>query len=86
MAKPEEDQDVQLSEAQRLQVGLLTLAAREKGLYLERAMERAASRRLVAVLVSAADRMSDQVKAAGKEGYRNAANDLIAKIAAAVPE
>lgn len=78
LAKPEEEQDVQLSEAQRLQVGLLTLAAREKGLYLERAMERAASRRLVAVLVSAADRMSDQVKAAGTEGYRNAANDLIA--------
>lgn len=79
LAKPEEEeQDVQLSKAQRMQVGLLTLASREKSLYLERAMERAASRRLVAILVSAADRMNDQIKSAGVEGYKKAANDLIA--------
>lgn len=79
LATPEGgDQDVKLSKAQRLEVGLLTLAAREKGLYAERALERAASRRLVAILVSAADRMSDQIKTAGVEGYKVAANDLIA--------
>jgi CPA1 family monovalent cation:H+ antiporter len=78
LATPEEEQDVQLSKAQRMQVGLLTLASREKSLYLERAMERAASRRLVAILVSAADRMNDQIKSAGVEGYKKAANDLIA--------
>ncbi len=78
LAKPEDEQDVQLSKAQRMQVGLLTLASREKSLYIERAMERAASRRLVAILVSAADRMSDRIKSAGVEGYKKAANDLIA--------
>lgn len=61
-----------------MQVGLLTLASREKSLYIERAMERAASRRLVAILVSAADRMSDRIKSEGVEGYKKAANDLIA--------
>ena len=78
LAKPEDEEDVQLSKAQRMQVGLLTLASREKSLYLERAMERAASRRLVALLVSAADRMSDRIKSEGVEGYKKAANDLIA--------
>lgn len=79
LAKLEEDAEgVPLSKQQRMQVGLLTLAAREKSLYLERGMERAASRRLVAVLIGVTDRMSDQIKSAGVEGYKKAANDLVA--------
>lgn len=51
------------------QVGLLTLAAREKELYLRHFEERIVSRRMVARLVAAAERLADMAKAHGVQGY-----------------
>lgn len=59
-----------LSAADRLQVGLLTLANRERELYLEHLSDGTIARRMVAARVAAADRLIDRVKTAGGEGYR----------------
>jgi len=67
-----------LSAAERLQVGLVTLATREKALYLDSGLERAASRRLVAILSSAADHLVDQARTAGVDGYEGGALRMLA--------
>jgi CPA1 family monovalent cation:H+ antiporter len=51
------------------QVGLLTLAARERELYLRHFEQRVVSRRMVARLVAAAERLADMVKSRGAAGY-----------------
>jgi CPA1 family monovalent cation:H+ antiporter len=69
--------EARLGHGDAVRVGLLALAAREKGLYLDRVLERAASRRLVALLSSAADRLLDRAKTGGVEGYETGASELI---------
>jgi CPA1 family monovalent cation:H+ antiporter len=59
----------QIAAAEATQVGLLTLAAREKELYLRHFEERIVSRRMVARLVAAAERLADMAKAHGMQGY-----------------
>ncbi len=67
-----------LSHGEAVRVGLLALAAREKGLYHDRVLERAASRRIVASLSSGADRLLDRTKMGGIEGYEAGSSDLVA--------
>ncbi|MFO0996744.1 MAG: cation:proton antiporter [Alphaproteobacteria bacterium] len=74
---PRDGVSYDLTPAERLQVGLLTLATREKALYFDRVVERTASKRLVAILVAAADRLIDRVKTGGVGGYERGAQDLI---------
>lgn len=62
-----------LSEADRLQVGLLTIANRERELYLDHLSDGTISRRMVAARVAAADRLIDRVKTASAEGYEKSA-------------
>jgi CPA1 family monovalent cation:H+ antiporter len=52
-----------------IQVGLLTLASRERELYLRHFEERVVSRRMVARLVAASERLADMVKTRGAIGY-----------------
>jgi CPA1 family monovalent cation:H+ antiporter len=59
-----------LSAAERLQVGLLTLANREKELYLQHYTEGTMSRQMVARMVTDADRLIDRVKANGLAAYQ----------------
>ncbi len=59
----------ELPEESRLKIGLLTIANRERELYLEHFSEGTISRRMVAVRVTAADRLIDRVKTAGSQGY-----------------
>ncbi len=59
----------QIGVEEATQVGLLTLAAREKELYLRHFEERIVSRRMVARLVAAAERLADMAKAHGSQGY-----------------
>ncbi len=72
----DEDEDP-LSRDERVQVGLLALAAREKGHYLDRSVGRAASPRLLARLSSAADGLLDRAKTGGAEGYAREARAMI---------
>jgi len=61
--------DMPLSADERLRVGLLTLAARERALYLRHHREGTMSRAMVARLVADADRLIDRVRARGLDGY-----------------
>ncbi|SME88853.1 sodium/proton antiporter, CPA1 family [Tistlia consotensis] len=63
---------LRVSPEQRLEVGLRTLANREKELYLQHFQDRSLSRGLVGRLVALADRLLDAVKIEGAEGYRRA--------------
>ena len=56
----------------RLRVGLLTLANREKELYLSHFSNATLSRRIASLRVAASDRLIDRVKTAGVEGYQEA--------------
>ncbi|HTO82958.1 MAG TPA: cation:proton antiporter [Methylomirabilota bacterium] len=58
-----------LSEAELLQIGLITLATREQELYLERFKERVVSRKSVQILIARVGWMRDGAKTAGREGY-----------------
>jgi monovalent cation:H+ antiporter, CPA1 family len=74
---PADKEDVALGMDERLQVGLLTLAAREKELYLEHFEQQTLSRRMVAILAAGADRLSDRVKTHGVAGYEFALSELV---------
>lgn len=65
-----EEETLRISPEQRLEVGLRTLANREKELYLQHFQDRSLSRNLVGRLVALADRLLDAVKVEGAEGYR----------------
>lgn len=54
---------------ERLKVGLLTLCTQEKELYLELFEQQTLSRRMIALLVARADRLTDAVRDRGVEGY-----------------
>ncbi|MEO8560316.1 MAG: cyclic nucleotide-binding domain-containing protein, partial [Rhodospirillales bacterium] len=64
-----EEGQAQISVKEATQVGLLTLASRERELYLRHFEERVVSRRMVARLVAAAERLADMVKTRGAVGY-----------------
>ncbi len=61
--------DLALSFDERLRVGLLTLCAREKELYLELFGQQILSRRMVARLTTRADRLIDAVRDGGPDAY-----------------
>ena len=63
-----------LSDDVRLQVGLLTLANREKEFYLAHFDERIVSRQITSLLVAAADDLGDAVKSGGADGFAHAAH------------
>lgn len=67
-----EEEAPRIAAEQRLEVGLRTLANREKELYLGHFQDRSLSRGLVGRLVALADRLLDAVKLEGAEGYRRA--------------
>ena len=69
--------DAELSADERLRVGLLTLANREKELYLQHFREGTLSQRMVSLRVAAADRLIDRVKASGGAGYQRSTTDLV---------
>lgn len=64
--------EVPISDDQRLAVGLLTLASRERELYIGHFRSRTISRRMVGHLIAAADRVMDRVKTQGPGGYEAA--------------
>jgi len=68
---------VPLFPGDQVQVGLLTLVARERELCYQLFRERTISRRMVRILISAADFLFDKVKTAGIDGYVDAGCVLI---------
>jgi CPA1 family monovalent cation:H+ antiporter len=65
--------DAILSEADLLQIGLITLATREQELHLQRFKERVVSRKSVQILIARAGWLLDGAKTGGREGYESAA-------------
>ena len=65
-----DDGEPPLPEEERRRVGLLTLANRERELYLAHLDSGTISRRMVALRVAAADRIIDQVKTGGLAAYQ----------------
>jgi len=74
LAQPEE---TEMSHGDSLSVGLLTLATREKMLYLNHVQDQSISRRLSATLLASADRLIDQVKDRGIEGWRTQTGGIL---------
>ena len=68
---------VELSSDSRLRVGLLTLANRERALYLAHFGQATISRRMVGLRIAAVDRILDRVKTEGVDGYLVAAGEDI---------
>lgn len=66
-------EEAPISDEERLAVGLLTLASRERELYISHFRGRTISRRMVGLLIASADRAMDRVKAQGPGGYAEAA-------------
>ena len=66
-------EQIALSEEDRLETGLLTLANREGELYFTHLADRTISARFAQVGLAAASRLTDGVKVGGLEGYRAAA-------------
>ena len=76
---PEMAASPDLPAEQAIGVGLLTLAAHERALYLRHFEEQMLSRRIVGALVAAAERLQDLIKTSGIAGYEEGArrfNDL----------
>lgn len=65
--------DAILSDADLLQIGLITLATREQELHLQRFKERVVSRKSVQLLLARAGWLLDGAKTNGREGYESAA-------------
>lgn len=72
---PPENPRANLDLEARLQVGLLTVANRERELYLGHFEARGVSSRLVGALLASADRAIDSVKLRGRAGYQQAVDD-----------
>lgn len=66
-----------LSSADRIYIGLATLATREHELALERFEERLISRKVAHSLMAQAGRLLDGVKTGGREGYEAAADQAL---------
>jgi CPA1 family monovalent cation:H+ antiporter len=71
------DGDRGLSPAERLQIGLITLATREQELHLQRFRDRIVSRQGVQMLIAHAGRLLDGAKTASREGYEVAAREAV---------
>jgi CPA1 family monovalent cation:H+ antiporter len=63
-----------LPAADRLQIALVALATRERALYLQHFAEQMVSLRVIARLVTSADRLRDAASSNGREAYEAAAN------------
>jgi monovalent cation:H+ antiporter, CPA1 family len=70
-----------LPAAQRQDIALVTLAAHERSLYLRHFSEQLVSLRVIARLVTSADRLRDAASANGREGYERVANRALATTA-----
>jgi CPA1 family monovalent cation:H+ antiporter len=66
-----------LPPAQRLQVGLRILAARERDLLLEQFGGRIVSRRVIGRLLAAIERLEDAAREGGEDGWRRAVSEAI---------
>ena len=74
----EDDPEAPMDQESGLRVGLLTLANREKEIYLEHLADGTVSRRMVGHRMAAADRAIDRVKDSGVAGYEaSARGDVI---------
>lgn len=62
-----------IGEEDAVRVGLITLASREKELYLGHFEQRIVSRRMVSRLVAIAERLADLAKTGGEKGYGDGA-------------
>lgn len=69
--------DLPLELQERLMVGLLTLCAQEKELYLELFEQQTLSRRMVAILTARADRLVDAVRDRGADGYNEVVHSFM---------
>ncbi|MDF3072592.1 MAG: sodium:proton antiporter [Alphaproteobacteria bacterium] len=67
------DDSNSIGEDDAVRVGLITLANREKELYLDHFEQRVVSRRMVSRLVATAERLADLAKADGERGYADGA-------------
>lgn len=76
-AAAEDDPVAGLSQAERVQVGLVTLASHERTLYLRHFDEHIVSRRLMADLLAPVDRMSDLARSGGEAGYSEGARPFV---------
>ena len=74
-AEPEEEDETEapMDQESGLRVGLLTLANREKEIYLEHLADGTVSRRMVGLRLAAADRAIDRVKDSGVAGFEDSA-------------
>lgn len=63
-----------LPAADRLQIALVALATRERALYLQHFAEQMVSLRVIARLVTSADRLRDAASSSGRDAYEVAAN------------
>jgi CPA1 family monovalent cation:H+ antiporter len=69
--------DTTLSDADLLQIGLITLATREHELHLQRFKERVVSRKGVQTLIARAGWLLDGAKTGGRVGYESAAQRAV---------
>jgi CPA1 family monovalent cation:H+ antiporter len=68
--------DLPLDLAERLSIGLLTLCAQEKELYLDLFEQQTLSQHMVALLTARADRLIDAVRDRGVDGYQEVVQSL----------
>ncbi len=71
------EKDTRLSEAELLQIGVITLASREHELYLQRFKERIISRKIVQAMLTQAGWLLDGAKTGGRDGYVAAASKAL---------
>jgi CPA1 family monovalent cation:H+ antiporter len=67
-----------LPASDRLQIALVALATRERTLYLRHFAEQMVSLRVIARLVTSADRLRDAASSGGREGYEAASSRALA--------
>ena len=67
----------ELTDKERIQVGLIALADQEKALYLRHFSAGMISRQMIADRIAAADRLADAVKADGQSGYTASTDNAV---------
>jgi Na+:H+ antiporter len=70
--------DTEIADRDRIRLGLVTLANRERELLLQHFRHRAVSRPTLEQLLTSAERLSEGARSAGRTGYNRAARRLLA--------
>jgi monovalent cation:H+ antiporter, CPA1 family len=70
--------DTEIADRDRITLGLVTLANRERELLLQHFRNRAVSRRIVEHLLTTVERLSEGARTAGRTGYNRAARRAVA--------